>query len=256
MIGRKKVVVVLPAYNAEKTLERTWAEIPRDVVDETLLVDDGSRDRTVAEAVRLGIPVMRHQANLGPGRNQKTCYQAALNRGADIVVTLHPDYQYPPQLIPALAGLVASGMFHVALGSRILGTGAIRRGMPLYKYLSNRVWTFGQNLLLRQKLSEYHSGFRAFSREFLLKIPLLENSDDFVFDNQLLVQAIRFGYEIGEVSTPARYLPESSSISPWRGSWYGLQVAGVTFRYLLQRLGLARFRIFDPNGRRLQGNGA
>ena len=255
MIGRKKVVVVLPAYNAEKTLERTWAEIPRDVVDETLLVDDGSHDRTVEEAGRLGIPVVRHRSNLGLGGNLKTCYQEALKRRADIVVTLHPDYQYPPQLIPALAGMVASGMFHVALGSRILGKGAIRRGMPRYKYFSNRVWTFGQNLLLGQKLSEYHSGFRAFSREFLLKVPLLENSDDFVFDNEILVQAVRFGYEIGEVSTPARYLPESSSINPWRGSWYGMQVAGVTLRYLLQRSGLARFRVFDPGGRRIRENG-
>ncbi len=256
MIGRKKVVVVLPAYNAEKTLERTWAEIPRDVVDETLLVDDRSSDRTVEVASRLGIPAIRHAANLGYGGNQKTCYQHALDRGAEIVVMLHPDYQYPPQLIPALAGLVASGMFHVALGSRILGTGAIRRGMPWYKYLSNRVWTFGQNFLLRQKLSEYHTGFRAFSREFLLKVPLLENSNDFIFDNQVLVQAVHFGYAIGEVSTPARFLPESSSISPWRGTWYGLQVVAVTFQYWFQRFGLVRLKMFDPAGRRLREKAA
>ena len=251
MIGRRRVVVVLPAYNAEKTLERTYQEIPKDVVDGVLLVDDSSRDQTMDVARRLGILSYRHPKNLGYGGNQKTCYQAALDRGADIVVMLHPDYQYPPQLIPALAGLIASGLFHVALGSRVLGAGAVRRGMPRYKYLSNRVWTFGQNLLLGRKLSEYHTGFRAFSREFLLRVPLLENSDDFIFDNQILIQAIHFGYEIGEVSTPARFLPESSSISPWRGTWYGLQVIGVTFRYLLQRLKLARFKIFDPGGRRL-----
>lgn len=251
MIGRKKVVVVLPAYNAEKTLERTWTEIPRDVVDDVLLVDDSSRDETVEVAQRLGIPTYRHASNLGYGGNQKTCYQAALDRGADIVVMLHPDYQYPPQLIPALAGLIASGMFHVALGSRILGMGAIRRGMPWYKYVSNRVWTFGQNLLLRRKLSEYHTGFRAFSRQFLLGVPLLENSNDFLFDNQMLVQAIYFGYDIGEVSTPARFLPESSSISPWRGTVYGLGVVVVVMRYLLQKAGWVRFPLFDPAGRKL-----
>lgn len=255
MIRNRKVVVVLPAYNAEKTLERTWLRIPRDVVDETLLVDDRSGDRTVEVAQRLGIPFIRHAVNRGYGANQKTCYQAALDRGAEIVVMLHPDYQYPPELVPALAGMVGSGLFHVALGSRILGRGALRRGMPLYKYLSNRVWTFGQNLLLGQKLSEYHSGFRAFSREFLLRIPLLENSDDFLFDNQVLVQAVYFGYEISEVTTPARFLAESSSISPWRGLVYGLGVALTTLQYLLQKAGVARFRMFDPAGRRLADHG-
>ena len=252
MIGRKKVIVVLPAYNAEKTLERTWAEIPREVVDDVLLVDDSSRDKTVQLAEKLGIPVYRHLSNLGYGGNQKTCYQAALDRGADIVVMLHPDYQYPPRLVPTLAALVESGMFHLALGSRILGTGAIRRGMPWLKYVSNRFATFVQNLLLGQKFSEYHTGYRAFSREFLLNVPLLENSDDFVFDNQLLVQAIHFDYAIGEVSTPARYFPEASSISTWRGLIYGLQVFGVTIQCLLQRWGLARFAIFDPAGRKLK----
>ncbi len=251
MIANWKVVVVLPAYNAERTLERTYKAIPLDVVDEVLLVDDSSHDRTVEVARRLGIPVYRHQNNLGYGANQKTCYKAALERGADIVVMLHPDYQYPPELIPALAGLVASGFFHVALGSRILGSGAVKRGMPLYKYLFNRIWTFGQNILLGQKLSEYHTGFRAFSRDFLLKVPLLENSDDFVFDNQILVQAVFLGYEIGEVSTPARFLEDSSSINPWRGAWYGFGVVLTACQCFLQRTGLFHFRLFDLDGRRL-----
>ncbi len=252
MINGKKVIVVLPAYNAERTLERTYRDIPRAVVDDVILVDDSSQDRTVEVAQRLGLACLRHPTNRGYGGNQKTCYQAALDRGADIVVMLHPDYQYPPQLIPALAGLVASGIFHVALGSRILGEGAIKRGMPVYKYLSNRLWTWGQNLLLGKKLSEYHTGYRAFSREFLLRAPLLENSDDFVFDNQLLVQAIYFGYEIGEASTPARFLQDSSSINPWRGTWYGLGVLAVTIQYWLQRAKLIHCRIFDPMGRHLE----
>lgn len=256
MIARRKVVVVLPAYNAERTLERTYRGIARDVVDEVLLVDDGSQDHTVEVARRLGIPFYRHTVNLGYGANQKTCYQAALDRGADIVVMLHPDYQYPPELVPALAGMVASGLFHVVLGSRILGGQALRGGMPLYKYLFNRIWSWGQNLALGQRLSEYHTGFRAFSREFLLRIPLLENSDDFLFDNQVLVQAAYFGYAVGEVSAPARYLPESSSITPWRGTLYGLGVVKVTAQYLLQRAGICRFRFLDPNGRRLRDSHA
>ncbi|MBI4227116.1 MAG: glycosyltransferase family 2 protein [Candidatus Omnitrophica bacterium] len=251
MIGGRKVIVVLPAYNAERTLERTYRGIPRDVVDDILLVDDGSRDRTVAVAESLGIPVYRHAANRGYGGNQKTCYQAALDRGADIVVMVHPDYQYPPERIPELAGLVASGHVHVALGSRILGGGAVRRGMPWYKYLSNRLWTWGQNLCLGQRLSEYHTGFRAFSREFLSRVPLLENSDDFLFDNQLLVQAVAFGYRIGELPTPATFSHDASSISVWRGTWYGLGVAAATWEYLGHRAGWWRSRRFDPAGRRL-----
>lgn len=252
MISRRKVIVVLPAYNAERTLERTYRGIARDVVDEILLVDDCSQDRTVDIAQSLGIPVYRHPANRGYGGNQKTCYQAALDRGADIVVMVHPDYQYPPELIPALAGVVASGFFHAALGSRILGGGALRRGMPWYKYAANRLWTWGQNLCLGQRLSEYHTGFRAFSREFLLRIPLLENSEDFLFDNQVLVQAVAFGYAIGELSTPAVFSKDCSSISPWRGTRYGLGVAATTVEYLLHRAGLRRSRRFDPAGRRLR----
>ena len=242
---------MLPAYNAEKTLERTWREIPRDVVDEVLLVDDSSSDRTVEVAGRLGIPVVRHRSNLGYGGNQKTCYQGALDRGADIVVMLHPDYQYPPQIVPALAGMIASGLFDVALGSRVLDGGAARRGMPLYKCVSNRIWTWGQNLCLNRRLSEYHTGFRAFSRKFLLEIPLLENSNNFLFDNQVLVQAAYFGFSIGEVTAPARFLKESSSITPWRGTVYGLGVVKVSLQFLLQKAGVARFALFDRGGRRL-----
>lgn len=251
MIARQRVVVVLPAYNAERTLERTYRGIARDVVDEILLVDDDSRDRTVEVAQSLGIPVYRHATNRGYGGNQKTCYQAAVDRGADIVVMVHPDYQYPPELIPALAGLVASGLFHVALGSRILGGGAMRRGMPWYKYVANRLWTWGQNLGLGQRLSEYHTGFRAFSREFLQRVPLLENSEGFLFDNQILVQAVAFGYAIGEISAPARFSKDSSSINPWLGTWYGLGVIATTLEYHLSRAGLVHSPRFNPAGRRL-----
>lgn len=256
MINQRKIVVVLPAYNAERTLERTYRGIPRDVVDDVILVDDGSHDRTMEVAKQLGIPSYRHAANRGYGANQKTCYQVALDRGADIVVMLHPDYQYPPELIPALAQPVASGQSHVVLGSRVLDGGAMQRGMPRYKYVSNRLWTWGQNIGLRQRVSEYHTGFRAFSRHFLLHVPLLENSDDFLFDNQILVQAIYFGYAIHELSVPARFPPDSSSISPWRGTWYGLGVVWTTAQYLLQRAGLVRLALFSLEGRRLSDAGA
>jgi len=252
MIEQKKIIVVLPAYNAERTLARTYHEIPRAIVDEVLLVDDGSQDRTVEVARQLKVPCYRHTTNKGYGANQKTCYQAALDRGADVVVMLHPDYQYPPELIPALAGLVAAGRFHVVLGSRLLDGGAVRRGMPLYKYVCNRVWTWGQNLCLNQRLSEYHTGFRAFSRHFLLSVPLLENSDDFLFDNQILVQAVYFGYAIGELAVPGRFTSDSSSISPWRGTWYGVGVVATTLQYVLQRAGLLRCRLFDSRGRSLR----
>jgi glycosyltransferase involved in cell wall biosynthesis len=251
MIAGRKVVVVLPAYNAAKTLERTVAEIPKGVVDALLLVDDCSRDDTVKRAEELGIPTFVHRANFGYGRNQKTCYGEALKLGADVVVMLHPDYQYAPRLITALAGVVASGVFDVALGSRILGTGALSGGMPLYKYVSNRVLTFAQNLLQSHKLSEYHTGYRAFSRRVLETLPLLENSDDFVFDNQMLAQAIWFGFKIGEVSCPARYDAESSSINFWRSARYGAGVLATAAAFRLQRMRLGRFRIFDPAGRKL-----
>src|SRR3989338_2701223 len=188
MLNGKKIIVVLPAYNAEKTIERTYREIPKDIVDEVILVDDHSYDKTAEAARKLNIPVVVHAQNLGYGGNQKTCYREALKRGADIVVMLHPDYQYPPKLVTGMAALIASGVFDVVLGSRILGGYALKGGMPIYKYVSNRFLTLFENILTGQKLSEYHTGYRAFSRKVLLDIPLLENSDDFVFDNQILTQ--------------------------------------------------------------------
>lgn len=255
MLAGKKVLVVMPAYNAAKTLERTYSDIPFDVVDEVLLVDDASHDDTIKLARRLGIRCYLHQRNLGYGRNQKTCYAEALKSGADIIVMVHPDYQYSPKIIPALAGLVASGEYEVAIGSRILGGKTRQGGMPLYKYLANRLLTFFQNLALGAKLSEYHTGFRAFSRQVLESLPLLENSDDFVFDNEILAQIIYFGFPIGEVSCPTRYFPEASSINFPRSVKYGLGVVVTSAKFLLQTLGLAQCRIFSSRGRRL-GQGA
>jgi glycosyltransferase involved in cell wall biosynthesis len=245
-----KVIVVLPAYNAERTLERTTSEIPRDVVDQIILVDDASRDGTVALARRLGLTVFVHPKNRGYGGNQKTCYRAALEHGADIVVMLHPDYQYPPQVIPAMVALVRSGLFDVVLGSRILVRGALEGGMPLYKYAGNRVLTLAENLLVGRKLSEYHTGFRAFRRAVLERLPLEANSDDFVFDNQVICQAIWHGFSIGEVSSPCRYFPEASSIGFGSSLRYGAGVlrTGLTFR--LARLGIVRSQLFPalPRG--------
>ena len=251
VLDGKKVVVVMPAYNAARTLERTCGEIPRAVVDEVLLVDDSSNDSTVEIARRLGLTVFLHNRNLGYGRNQKTCYREALKLGADIVVMLHPDYQYSPRLITSLAGLVASGEYDVALGSRILGVGALEGGMPLYKYISNRALTLIQNLLLNYKLSEYHTGYRAFDHIVLEELPLEENSDDFVFDNQILAQSIFFKYRIGEVSCPTRYFAEASTINFQRSVKYGLQVLATSLRFRLQRLGLMSSAIFNPSGKRL-----
>ncbi|HEX4935722.1 MAG TPA: glycosyltransferase family 2 protein [Candidatus Polarisedimenticolaceae bacterium] len=251
MILGRRLAVVLPAYNAELTLERTVAEIPRDLVDDVILVDDFSRDGTVELARRLGIRVERHERNLGYGANQKTCYRAALSRGADIVVMVHPDYQYSPKLIAAMASMIASGEFDVVLGSRILGIGALAGGMPFYKYVSNRFLTAFQNLFVGHKLSEYHTGYRAWSREVLTTLPLLRNSDDFLFDNQMLAQAIFRGFRIGEISCPTRYFPEASSINFRRSSVYGLGVLATSVKFRLQRLGLKRFPIFadDPSAR-------
>ena len=251
MLAGKKVLVVMPAYNAAQTLERTYQDIPFDVVDEVLLVDDASHDETVEVARRLGIRCVLHDRNLGYGGNQKTCYTEALKLGADIVVMVHPDYQYSPKIIPALAGLVASGEYEVAIGSRILGGKACQGGMPPYKYLFNRVLTLFQNLLLGAKLSEYHTGFRAFSRKVLETLPLGENSDDFVFDNQMLAQVIYFGFAIGEVSCPTRYFAEASSINFSRSVKYGLGVVATSVRFFLQKRGLVQYRIFSPQGRRL-----
>ncbi len=251
MLVGKKVLVVMPAYNAAQTLERTYQDIPFDVVDEVLLVDDASHDETVQVARRLGIRCFLHDRNLGYGGNQKTCYTEAIKMGADIVVMLHPDYQYSPKIIPALAGLVASGEYEVAIGSRILGGKACQGGMPPYKYLFNRVLTLFQNLLLGAKLSEYHTGFRAFSRKVLETLPLGENSDDFVFDNQMLAQAIYFGFAIGEVSCPTRYFPEASSINFPRSVKYGLGVVATSVRYFLHKRGWSQCRIFSSQGRGL-----
>lgn len=245
MVGGKRLVVVLPAYNAEQTLERTVAAVPDGLVDEFLLVDDASRDDTVQVAQRLGLPVIVHPENRGYGANQKTCYRAAVERGADIVVMLHPDYQYSPRLIGAMAWLVASGEFDVVMGSRILGKGALSGGMPLYKYIANRFLTLVENLLLGVKLSEYHTGYRAFSREVLTTLPIERNSDDFVFDNQMLVQAVAAGFRIGEISCPTRYFAEASSINFRRSVKYGFGVLAAGARFRLHRWGLARYPIID-----------
>ncbi len=249
MIDGKKLVVVLPAYNAAETLEPTFNDMPKALVDEVILVDDRSRDETVAVAKQLGITnVHVHAENRGYGANQKTCYSAALAQGADIVVMLHPDYQYEPKLLTAMAGMVASGVYGVVLGSRILGggsTSALAGGMPLWKYVANRALTALENLLTGAKLSEYHSGYRAFSREALLALPLLANSDDFLFDNQMLVQAIARGIPIGEISCPTRYRDDSSSINFARSVRYGLGVVMASIAYRAWRWKLARPAFLD-----------
>ena len=244
MINGKTVMVVTPAYRAGKTLEATWNAIPHDVVDQLLLVDDASDDDTVARARALGIPVILHEANLGYGGNQKTCYGAALDRGADIVVMLHPDYQYEPRLVTAMAGMIASGVYEMVIGSRILGRGALAGGMPLWKYVANRALTAFENLLLGTKLSEYHTGYRAYSRELLASIPWRENSDDFIFANELLAQVILAGHKVGEISVPTRYFPEASSINFVRSVRYGLGVLWVSMLGLLARTGMYRHRLF------------
>jgi glycosyltransferase involved in cell wall biosynthesis len=251
LIKGKRVIVVLPAYNAERTLEKTISEIPNEIVDELLLVDDASSDATVTVAKRLGIPYIVHDENRGYGGNQKTCYSEALRRGADIVIMLHPDYQYSPKLIGAMAWLVSSDHFDVVLGSRILGRGARKGGMPFYKYVSNRLLTAFENIFLGIKLSEYHTGYRAFTREVLETLPLHECSDDFVFDNQMLAQAASFGFRIGEISCPTRYFPEASSISFRRSVVYGLGVLNTSVRFRLAKSGLRRDPLFDPDGRKL-----
>jgi glycosyltransferase involved in cell wall biosynthesis len=240
----KKIVVVMPAYNAARTIERTYAEIPLDLVDEVVVTDDASSDETVAVARRLGLRTLVHEENRGYGGNQKTCYAEALRLGADVIIMLHPDYQYTPKLLPAMIGLITDGPFDVVIGSRILGGRARAGGMPLYKYVSNRVLTLIQNLLSGAKLSEYHTGYRAFSREVVESLSLDENSDDFVFDNQMLAQVIHAGYQIGEVSCPAAYFEEASSIDFRRSVKYGLGVLAVSVQLFLQRRGWASFPIF------------
>ncbi len=251
MIHGKRLVVVMPAYNAESTIEKTLREIPAGFADDVVLVDDASRDNTSAVASRLGLVVLRHPKNRGYGGNQKTCYREALRLGGDVVVMLHPDYQYSPKLVVAMASMIATGQYDVILGSRILCGSAIRGGMPLYKYVCNRILTFIQNLLMDAKVSEYHTGYRAFSRQVLESLPLEENSDDFVFDNEMLAQAFYFGFNTGELSCPTRYEPESSSISLQRSIKYGFGVLRTTAQFRLQKWGLAKYSIFDKNGRRL-----
>jgi glycosyltransferase involved in cell wall biosynthesis len=250
MINGQRLAVVLPAYNASRTLAATVAELPA-IVDERILVDDASRDDTAAIAARLGLSTFVHDVNYGYGRNQTTCYREALKAGADVVVMVHPDYQYTPLLVTAMASMIAYGVYDVVIGSRILGGTARSGGMPLYKYMSNRVLTAWQNLFLGAKLSEYHTGYRAFSRKVLETLPLLENSDDFVFDNEMLTQCVFFGFRIGEVSCPTKYFAEASSINFRRSVRYGLGVLGTTAKFFLQRRRLGRFRIFDEKGKRL-----
>jgi glycosyltransferase involved in cell wall biosynthesis len=250
MINGKIIAVVMPAYNAERTLEQTVREL-HDVVDVRILVDDCSNDRTAALSEKLGVRTFIHDANYGYGRNQQTCYREALAAGADIVVMVHPDYQYTPSLVSAIAGMVASGVYDMVLGSRILGGGALKGGMPAYKYVANRLLTAFQNLFLGVKLSEYHTGFRAFSRQLLETLPLLENSDDFVFDNQMIAQAVFFGFRIGEISCPTRYFEGASSINFRRSVKYGFGVLNTTATFVAQKMGILHASIFDAAGRRI-----
>jgi len=244
MLQNKKIIVVLPAYNAAKTLEQTYKEIPLDIVDHVLMVDDHSIDNTVCLARKMGVETVEHDRNYGYGRNQKTCYAEALKRGADIVVMVHPDYQYTPKLITAMASMIAFDVYDAVLGSRIIGGSALKGGMPIYKYLSNRFLTAFENVLLGSKLSEFHTGYRAFSSEVLRNLPLNQNSDDFVFDNEMLTQIICLGYRIGEISCPTRYFEEASSINFCRSVKYGAGVLLTAIRGLLYRFGFRHDKLF------------
>jgi glycosyltransferase involved in cell wall biosynthesis len=253
MLNSKKVAVVMPAYNAEKTLQQTLDEVPMDIVDDIILTDDCSRDNTTDLARSLGLTTIRHQKNRGYGGNQKTCYTAALARGADIIVMLHPDYQYTPRLITAMTSMIAYDEYDAVLASRILGNGALKGGMPVYKYISNRFLTLAENLLIGEKMSEYHTGYRAWSRKVLERLPLLSCSDDFVFDNEMLVQAVYYGFRVGEISCPTKYFEEASSINFKRSCIYGLGVLGTACKFRLKKLGLANPRILvDKPEDRLQ----
>ena len=248
MLKNKKICVVLPAYNAESTLRQTYEEIPLDIVDEVILVDDCSQDATVEVGQSLGIHhIIRHDVNKGYGGNQKSCYTKALELGADVVIMLHPDYQYTPKLIESMSYVIVNELYPVVLGSRILGKGALRGGMPLYKYVFNRCLTFIQNVLMNEKLSEYHTGYRAFSSEVLKRIHFMDNSDDFVFDNQMLAQIFYAGFEIAEITCPTKYFPEASSINFRRSSKYGWGVLWTALQYRLQKWHLAHFDIFNVN---------
>ena len=245
MYNGKKVIVVLPAYNAALTLEKTYNEIPFNLVDEVILCDDASKDNTSELARKIGIKhVIRHEQNKGYGGNQKSLYNKALELGGDIIIMLHPDYQYTPKLIPAMVNIIGDELYPVVLGSRILGKGALKGGMPVYKYIANRLLTFTQNLLINYKLSEYHTGYRSFSREVLTAINFNQNSDDFVFDNEMLSQIIYSGFEIAEVTCPTKYFEEASSINFTRSAKYGLGVLRVSLSHFLQRMGLAKFNMY------------
>jgi glycosyltransferase involved in cell wall biosynthesis len=245
MINNKKVVVVMPAYNASKTLERTYKEINKDLVDEVVVVDDCSQDNTAEKAREIGIKhVIRHEQNQGYGGNQKTCYKKALELGADIVIMVHPDYQYTPKLIPSMCYLIANDLFPVVLGSRILGTGALKGGMPIYKYMANRVLTFVQNVMVGAKLSEYHTGYRAFSKEVIQSINFEENSDNFVFDNQMLSQILMKNYEIAEITCPTKYFKEGSSINLTNSIVYGFGVLGVSLKHRFHKMGLLKSKLY------------
>ena len=248
MLNQRKIAVVLPAYNAARTLRQTLNEIPGEIVDDIILTDDASSDDTSVLSRQLGISTIQHQTNRGYGGNQKTCYAAALARGADVVVMLHPDYQYTPHLVPAMASMIVSGEYDCVLGSRILGHGALRGGMPIYKYVSNRVLTLTENILIGQKVSEYHTGYRGWSRRVLERLPLLSCSDDFIFDNQMLAQAFYFGFRVGEISCPTKYFPEASSINFRRSVVYGMGVLATAMEYRLKKWGITDPRIFrdDP----------
>ncbi len=246
MLNGKKIIVVLPAYNAARTLEKTYAEIPMEIVDEVILVDDASRDETSQLAKSIGIQhVIRHEKNKGYGGNQKTCYNKALSLNADIVIMLHPDYQYTPKLILAMSSIIANGVYPVVFGSRILGKGALKGGMPMYKYIFNRMLTLFQNVLMGQKLSEYHTGYRAFDANVLKDVKFDKCSDDFVFDNEITAQICLKGYEIAEVTCPTKYFPEASSINFKRSSIYGLGVLRTSIMFRLQKWGLANFNLFS-----------
>lgn len=248
MYNKHKVIVVLPAYNAAKTLPQTYQEIPLNLVDEVILCDDGSKDNTIEVAKNLGIRhILRHEENKGYGGNQKTLYNAALNLGGDIIIMLHPDYQYTPKLIPSMINMIGEGLYPVVLGSRILGKGALKGGMPLYKYVANRLLTLGQNLLINAKLSEYHTGYRAFHRQVLETIRFQENSDDFIFDNEMLSQIIYHGFPIAEISCPTKYFEEASSINFKRSVTYGLGVIRVSWQHVLNKLGVLNSDLYKVN---------
>ena len=252
MLNGKRITVVMPAYNAEKTLRKTYNEIPHNIVDNVILTDDASQDRTAEVAQQLNIKTFVHMENKGYGGNQKTCYQEALRTGSDIVIMLHPDYQYTPKLITSMASMIAYGVFDAVIASRILGNKALAGGMPMYKYIANRFLTAVENLIIQQKLSEYHTGYRAFSAEVLKNIPLTENSDDFVFDNEMLLQTMYFGFSVGEVSCPAKYFEEASSISFRRSVTYGISVLHTAMKYFFSKRGYNKhYPIFNPEGKKL-----